>query len=155
MSVTLMVSLPASPAQTSRKLSKGPQGSTASIPASGLTSSASLRKSAARSTSLSSKIPPAFALADWIAFSGHSMRSGTMRNGIVSPREPLTRRTKETGYGLWPTPTATRRSGLQSHGRNALLGPVNPVFLEWLMGLPTNHTAVTQSETQTLPLFQS
>lgn len=37
---------------------------------------------------------------------------------------------------LWPTPTANRRSGLQSHGRNAILGVLNPRWVEWLMGYP-------------------
>lgn len=38
---------------------------------------------------------------------------------------------------IWPTPTANRRSGLQSHGRNAILGVVNPAWILWLMGYPT------------------
>lgn len=38
--------------------------------------------------------------------------------------------------GLWPTPTANRWSGLQSHGRNAVLGTLNPTWVEWLMGFP-------------------
>ena len=37
---------------------------------------------------------------------------------------------------LWPTPTANRRSGLQSHGKNAILGVLNPRWVEWLMGYP-------------------
>jgi len=52
-----------------------------------------------------------------------------------------------SGHFKWPTPTANRRSGLQSHGRNAILGPLNPTFLEWLMGFPTDWTAVAPSET--------
>ena len=51
----------------------------------------------------------------------------------------------------WPTPTANRRSGLQSHGHNAILGPLNPTFLEWLMGFPTGWTAVAPSETPSSP----
>jgi hypothetical protein len=39
---------------------------------------------------------------------------------------------------IWPTPTANRRSGLQSHGKNAILGVVNPEWLSWLMGYPTH-----------------
>src|ERR1700722_3397119 len=49
--------------------------------------------------------------------------------------------------GLLPTPTASRRSGLQSHGKNAILGSLNPDWLEWLQGLPTRWTASTPSET--------
>lgn len=37
---------------------------------------------------------------------------------------------------LWPTPTANRWSGLQSHGRNLILGLLNPRWVEWLMGFP-------------------
>jgi hypothetical protein len=55
----------------------------------------------------------------------------------------------------WPTPTASRRSGLQSHGRNAILGPLNPTWLEWLMGFPTEWTAVKPSETPLSPKSQS
>lgn len=41
---------------------------------------------------------------------------------------------------LWPSPTANRRSGLQSHGKNAILGPLNPMWVEWLMGWPLGWT---------------
>lgn len=47
--------------------------------------------------------------------------------------------------GLWPTPTANRWSGLQSHGRNAVLGTLNPTWVEWLMGFPL-HWLRTSSE---------
>jgi hypothetical protein len=40
----------------------------------------------------------------------------------------------------WPTPTADRYSGLQSHGRNAILGSLNPTWVEWLMGFPSGYT---------------
>src|SRR5262252_884807 len=40
----------------------------------------------------------------------------------------------------WPTPTANRWSGLQSHGRNAITGPLNPTWVEWLMGFPPGWT---------------
>ncbi len=40
-----------------------------------------------------------------ILFSQIWPRSGMMRNGIVYPRVPLARLTKETESGLWPTPT--------------------------------------------------
>jgi len=38
--------------------------------------------------------------------------------------------------GLWPTPTANRWSGLQSHGCNLILGTLNPQWVAWLMGYP-------------------
>jgi hypothetical protein len=42
----------------------------------------------------------------------------------------------KTQRAHWPTPTANRWSGLQSHGRNAVLGTLNPTWVEWLMGFP-------------------
>ena len=47
----------------------------------------------------------------------------------------------------WPTPTANRRSGLQSHGRNAILGQLNPTWVEWLMGFPPGWTDLEDSAT--------
>jgi hypothetical protein len=41
----------------------------------------------------------------------------------------------------YPTPTSSRRSGLQSHGKNAILGSLNPTWVEWLMGYPLGWTA--------------
>ncbi len=40
----------------------------------------------------------------------------------------------------WPTPTANRRSGLQTHGSNAILGSLNPTWVEWLQGYPIGWT---------------
>src|SRR4029078_6223587 len=40
----------------------------------------------------------------------------------------------------WPTPTANRWSCLQSHGRNLILGALNPTWVEWLMGYPLGWT---------------
>jgi len=48
---------------------------------------------------------------------------------------------------MWPTPTANRWSGLQSHGENAILGPLNPTWVEWLMGFPAEWTDLEHSET--------
>lgn len=41
-----------------------------------------------------------------------------------------------------PTLTANRWSGLQSHGENVLLGPLNPEWCEWYMGFPPNWTSL-------------
>ena len=49
--------------------------------------------------------------------------------------------------GLWPTPTANRWDGLQSHGVNAITGQLNPVWVEWLMGYPPGWTDCEDSET--------
>lgn len=37
---------------------------------------------------------------------------------------------------LFPTPTASRWDGLQSHGVNVISGPMNPEWIAWLMGFP-------------------
>ena len=42
----------------------------------------------------------------------------------------------EDAVAMWPTPTSNRRSGLQSHGKNAILGALNPAWVCWLMGFP-------------------
>jgi hypothetical protein len=51
-----------------------------------------------------------------------------------------------TEMEMLPTPTANRWSGLQSHGKNAILGPLNPEFVEWLMGFPIGWTELEPSE---------
>ena len=48
----------------------------------------------------------------------------------------------------YPTPTATRRTGLQSHGRNVVIGQLNPTWVEWLMGFPLGWTDLEDSGTQ-------
>jgi hypothetical protein len=47
---------------------------------------------------------------------------------------------------LLPTPTASRRDGLQSHGVNVVSGSLNPQWVEWLMGFPDGWTALDASE---------
>jgi hypothetical protein len=59
----------------------------------------------------SSKTSQPFALEDWQKFSGHSLRSGMMRNGIVSPLPPLALATGEIASGLWRTPGSTDADG--------------------------------------------
>ena len=54
---------------------------------------------------LSQKMSQPFGLEDWNKSSGHSLRSGIMHNGTVYPLSPLVLLTRETGSGLWPTPT--------------------------------------------------
>jgi len=67
-------------------------------------------------------------------------RSGMMRSGTAYQLPPLVRLTDETGSGLWPTPTADRWDGLQSHGVNVITGSLNPTFVEFLMGFPRDYT---------------
>ena len=51
-----------------------------------------------------------------------------------------------TAVNLWPTPTANRWSGLQSHGHNAILGTLNPQFVEWLMGFPLDWSKIDSED---------
>lgn len=123
----------------------------------------------------SSKMLQPFALGDWIAYSGKSLRSGMTRNGIVYPLPPWVLLTGGIGSGLWPTPhanchtgaghaaqggmniqtavqlfptpTANRRDGLQSHGVNVITGSLNPRWVEWLMGYPDGWTDLGDSAT--------
>jgi hypothetical protein len=48
---------------------------------------------------------------------------------------------------MWPTPTANRRDGLQSHGVNAIGGSLNPTWVEWLMGWPLEWSGLEPLET--------
>ena len=133
------------PAKTSAKRSRARSELTAANP--GLSTNCSDLSTKSNQDSSSSKTHIGFAVSDWIASSGSSMISGMMRSGMCSELPTLGRRIVVDASTLWPTPTATRRSGLQSHGKNAILGPLNPMFLEWLMGFPINHTNVEFSET--------
>ena len=75
-------------------------------------------------------------------------------------------RTDGTEFGYWPTPTAhiSKEGGYpgeyrrktksltaiatNSEGLPHSSGKLNPMFVEWLMGFPINHTALKHSETQ-------
>lgn len=46
-----------------------------------------------------------------------------------------------------PTLTASRRTGLQSHGKNAVLGLINPMWACWFMGFPIGWTRLEPLET--------
>jgi hypothetical protein len=48
----------------------------------------------------------------------------------------------------FPTPTANRRNGLQSHGVNVVSGSLNPTWVEWLMGFPLGWTVCEAWETR-------
>ncbi len=50
-----------------------------------------------------------------------------------------------------PTPTASRRTGLQSHGKNVVTGQLNPTWVEWLMGFPEGWTDLEPSATPSSP----
>jgi hypothetical protein len=104
-----------------------------------------------------------FALEDWIKFSGRSLRSGMMRNGIVFPLQPLAHLTAETESGLWPTPTAhNAKEGAYpaEYLRKtptlaaAAGGKLNPQWVEWLMGFPDGHTDLSSLEMLSYPKSQ-
>lgn len=155
------MSLPAgSLAKTSASQGRAPE-LTARDPDFGESSSAASPKSDQRSPS--SKTPPSFAVADWESSSGHLMRSGMMRNGIVSPLPMLARLTAVTASGSSltgkathsvPTPTSSdhiRRKCTSTEALNFatnksvsldrwLGGVPNPAWSEWLMGFPPDWT---------------
>lgn len=104
-----------------------------------------------------------FVLADWNYCSLHSMRSGTMRSGTVSPLPMLARLTVVTDSGSSltgrsthsvPTPTSSdhiRRKCTSTEAMNLetnksvsldrwLGGVPNPQWSEWLMGFPVDWT---------------
>lgn len=88
-------------------------------------------------------------------------RAGMIVDGTAYLRTPVAHLTRETGSGLWPTPTATEvRQGYQNRtrgkkgnqislstavinslgGREATAGHLNPEWTEWLMGWPIGWT---------------
>ena len=92
-------------------------------------------------------------------------RSGMTRDGLLWELPMSARPIRETGYGLWPTP-----SGTSNHGKNHVIGRMdewggssNPFrgteiarvrcasFEEWMMGWPTGWSALTASETDKYP----
>ncbi len=109
-------------------------------------------------------------------FSGRLPRSGMMRSGKIYEQATWVRRTEGNASGLLPTPmadgdrqtmfaqggtplgvavretlptpTANRRSGLQSHGVNVVTGQLNPMWVDWLMGYLTGWTDFEDLETQ-------
>jgi len=134
-----------SPAKTSA-LPGEVAGSTAPSQGFGVSIAASLRKRVRPGSS--SKTPPSFALEVWTQCSGALMRSGMMRSGTVSRLTPLAHLTGGIASGLLPTPLASetgfRRSKFPQGGTSlstALGGIPNPLFVEWLMNFPPNHTA--------------
>jgi hypothetical protein len=94
-----------------------------------------------------------------IKFSETWPASGLMQSGKSYQQPRLVRHTKETGYSLWPTPTASswgstgHRAMLQTKVNNGTIsesdkqqmtsgngGKLNPTWVEWLMGFPIGWT---------------
>jgi hypothetical protein len=62
------------------------------------------------------------------------------RSAIRSRARTLALSVQVNNPEYWPTPTANRWDGLQSHGINAISGQLNPAWVEWLMGYPDGWT---------------
>lgn len=62
--------------------------------------------------------------------------------GRVTPRKSKNggNLIEAVSMNMFPTPTANRRDGLQSHGVNVIGGQLNPEWVEWLMGWPIGWT---------------
>lgn len=98
---------------------------------------------------------------DSTAFCATLPRAGTMRNGALWEHQTSGRRTTDNDAGfsqLLPTPLARDcKDGPQPVYRNgrrqfdtlgrAIGGKPNPMFSEWLMGWPLNHTDLQPLET--------
>ena len=91
------------------------------------------------------------------AFSETWPRSGMTRSGTAYQLPPLVRLTDGIASGLLPTPAARdwKDNGTSPAelNRNSVTlatiagGYLNPTWVEWLMGFPTDHTALNASET--------
>lgn len=161
----LMSCAEAFPAKTSALPINTQKGLAATDPASGSRCSASSAKRGLAGSL--PKMSQPFALADWKSFSGASLRSGMMRSGTAYPLPPLAPLTDETAPGLWPTMTVRDRESpaklkrganaspggtplvwaiIQDCYKNttlpAVLGRLNPAWVDWLMGYPVGWTTV-------------
>ena len=129
------------------------------VPASGLSSHESFARFDRSSCSWRTRQPSL--LGDLDECSGTWPRSGTMRNGECWERMPLERRIVESVFGLWmPTPTVSgnhNRKGSSATSGDGLAtavakmaqhgGPLNPTWVEWLMGWPLGWTVCSASAT--------
>lgn len=93
---------------------------------------------------------------DGLATAAKTWPSPRAADGMTSPlkfppREAKGRLEDAVANSVWPAPTSNRRSGLQSHGVNAVSGALNPTWVEWLMGFPLGWTDLEASETPSCP----
>jgi hypothetical protein len=96
-------------------------------------------------------------LADSDEYSEAWPKWGLMRNGVSSELVTLARRMSAKEYGFVPTPTASNTKAHHMRGadkgkaREARSygdrGPLNPEYLEWLMGWPVGWTGLGALET--------
>lgn len=96
----------------------------------------------------------------WAVLSPTSASSITKWSGPGSLRPTRAARTSVNGSSLWPTPTVKgnhNKAGLSAKSGDGLStainrglsnpGPLNPPFLEWLMGFPIGHSETELSVT--------
>lgn len=87
------------------------------------------------------------------------VRLSTTQERALWRRRKLEQITGETGFGFWPTPTASNYGSNQGGGAGRvgkirksisglIGGPPSPEFLEWLMGYPSGWTAIEPWATQ-------
>ena len=93
-------------------------------------------------------------LEEWAEFSEIWPMSGTTRNGTAYRLRPLAPYTYELESGFWPTPVSDDtgvRTKPYSQGGTPLSyivrGPLNPNWIEWLMGFPIGWSELQRSET--------
>ena len=146
------------PAPTSQSLAAD-RASTAKIQDFGRTWPESFATFDPDSCSWRTRQPLLIAVSD--EFSATWPRSGTMQNGECWERMPLERRIVESVFGLWlPTPTVSgnhNRKGSSATSGDGLAtavakmaqhgGPLNPTWVEWLMGWPLGWTVCGASAT--------
>jgi hypothetical protein len=112
-------------------------------------------KSARNSTAKRNRIPPTGihagnTLTDFVTMWPTPTRIDAEK-AYASPPGPTNDRGRETLSGAVqaiPTPTSSRRTGLQSHGVNVVTGSLNPTWVEWLMGFPFEWTDCGDSVTR-------
>ncbi len=84
-------------------------------------------------------------------------RSGTTRSGIAYRLRPSAPPSYERESGFWPTPVASERQRTTPYSQGGqsltyvLGGRPNPVWVEWMMGFPTDWTVSDGSETPSCP----
>ena len=91
----------------------------------------------------------------WEQLSGTWSASGTTQNGMLFRLAPLVPHIHASGCSLWPTPRVdgADNAGGSNSRKTAirkgtyLSGRINPNLYEWLMGFPTDWTALEDSET--------